>query len=73
MHRRVLAKGSGGVMSTIVVTVRQGKVSLSIVPPFTWEAILEPEKLDKLVRVLRQAREDAQRTASRRIQKTGQA
>ncbi len=73
VHRRVLAKGGGGVTSTIVVVVRQGKVSLSVVPPFTWEAILDPEKVDQLVRILGQAREDAQRMASRRIRKTSQA
>lgn len=64
VHRRISAKGGGGVTSTIVVVVRQGKVSLSIVPPFTWEAILESEKVDELVRALGQAQEDAQRMAS---------
>lgn len=63
VHRRVSAKGGGGVTSTIVVVGRQGKVSLSIVPPFTWEAILESGKVDELVRALGQAREGAQRMA----------
>ncbi len=67
--RRVFTMGSGGVNTTIVVVARQGKVWLSIDPPFTWEAILESEKVDELVRVLRQAENDATRmllTASAR-------
>ncbi|MGH3889526.1 MAG: hypothetical protein ACRDSZ_23695 [Pseudonocardiaceae bacterium] len=45
VHRRVSVKGSGGVSATVVVIARQGKVWMSIVPPFTWEAIMEPAKL----------------------------
>lgn len=61
VHRRVLTMGSGGVRAIVVVVARQGKVWLSIDPPFTWEAILEPEKVNELVRVLGQAEDDAKR------------
>lgn len=64
VHRKVRVKGSGGVSATVVVTVRQGKVWVSIQPPFTWEAIMEPRKVDELMRTLELAREDAKRTVS---------
>ncbi len=64
VHRKVSVKGSGGVSATVVVIVRQGKVWMSIVPPFTWEAIMEPGKVDELMRTLGLAREDAQRMVS---------
>jgi hypothetical protein len=51
----VAVKGSGGVSATMIVTVRRGLVWISIEPPFTWEAILEPGKVDELVQTLRQA------------------
>ncbi len=61
VHRRVLTMGSGGVPATVVVVARQGRVWLSIDPPFIWEAILESEKVNELVRVLGQAEDDAKR------------
>lgn len=61
VHRKVSVKGSGGVSATVVVVVRHGKVWVTIVPPFTWEAIMEPGKVDELMRILGLAREDAQR------------
>lgn len=61
MHRKVSVKGSGGVSATVVVTVQQGKVWVSITPPFTWEAIMEPAKVDELMRLLGLAQEDAKR------------
>lgn len=54
-------KGSGGVSATVVVTAQHGQVWVSIVPPFTWEAIMEPVKVDELIRTLGLAREDAKR------------
>jgi hypothetical protein len=48
-----------GVDVTAVVTVVQGTVWLSISPPFTWEAIMEPHKVDELIHVLELAREEA--------------
>jgi hypothetical protein len=57
--RTVAVKGSGGVSATVVVTVRRRHVWVSIQPPFTWEAILVPEKVDELMRILAQAQEAA--------------
>ena len=66
MPRRVLVKGMEGVPATVVVTVVQGKVWLSISPPFTWEAIMDPAKVDELVHVLELAQDEAkQMTAAR--------
>lgn len=62
-HRRIAVKGSGGVNATVVVTVQRARVWLSIQPPFTWDAIMEPEKVDELIAVLDHAKEDAQRNA----------
>ncbi len=61
--RRVLVKGMQGVDVTVVVTVVQDTVWLSISPPFTWEAIMEPGKLDKLLHVLELARDEAKKMA----------
>ncbi len=52
VHRKVSVKGNGGVSAAVVITVRRGRVWMSIQPPFTWEAIMEPEKVDELVRTL---------------------
>lgn len=59
MPRIVAAIASGGVTATVIVTVRRRFVWMSIMPPFTWEAILEPEKVDELVRTLTLAAKDA--------------
>lgn len=56
---KVSVKGSGGVAATVVVTARQGQVWLSIQPPFTWEAIMGPGKVEELVRALGLANEEA--------------
>ncbi|MGH3976304.1 MAG: hypothetical protein ACRDS9_23715 [Pseudonocardiaceae bacterium] len=64
VHRKVSVKGSGGISATVIVIARHGKVWVSIVPPFTWEAIMEPGKVDELMRTLGLAREDAQRMVS---------
>lgn len=61
-HRKVSAKGTGGVAATVVVTVQQGQVWMSIQPPFTWEAIMEPEKVDELIRALAVATSSAKKT-----------
>jgi len=42
MKREPTVKGSGGVVATVVVTTRRDKVRVSIQPPFTWKAIMEP-------------------------------
>jgi hypothetical protein len=48
----------------MVITVQKGTVRVSIVPPFTWEAIMEPGKVDELIRTLGLARQDAKRMVS---------
>jgi hypothetical protein len=66
VQRKVSVKGSGGVVATVVVTARRGKVWVSIQPPFTWEAIMEPGMIDELIRTLALAAEDAKKMASGR-------
>lgn len=61
VHRKVSVKGSGGVAATVVVTMQQGQVWMSIQPPFTWEAIMEPEKVDELIRTLALATDGARK------------
>ena len=63
VHRKVSVKGSGGVSATVVITVQQGHVWMSIQPPCTWEAIMEPWKVDELIRTLALAAESARRMA----------
>ncbi len=66
MPRRVAVKATQGVDVTVVVKVVQGTVWLSISPPFTWEAIMEPGKVDELLRVLELARDEAKTMAAAR-------
>jgi hypothetical protein len=63
VHRRVSVKGSGGVSATVVITVRRGHVWMSIQPPFTWDAIMEPRKAEELIHTLTAAAEIAKRMA----------
>lgn len=62
--RRVSVKACQGENATVVVTVVQSTVWMSISPPFTWEAIMEPSKVDELMHMLELAREEAKRTAA---------
>lgn len=64
--RRVRVKGMQGVDATVVVTVVQGTVWMSVSPPFTWGAIMGPEKVDELIRVLEVARDEAKSMAAAR-------
>jgi hypothetical protein len=64
--RRVRVKGIQGVDATVVVAVPQGTVSLSVSPPFTWEAILEPGKVTELMHVLELARDEVKQMAAAR-------
>lgn len=64
VHRRISVKGSGGVSAAVTVTVLHGQVRVSIQPPFTWEAIMEPGKVDELIRTLTLARDVANRMES---------
>ncbi len=57
--RRVRVTGMQGVEVTVVVTVVQGTVWMAISPPFTWEAIMEPGKVDEVLSVLELARDEA--------------
>lgn len=66
VRRRVLVKGTGGVAAAVVLTVVQGQVWMSIHPLFTWEAIMEPGKVDELMHVLGLARDDARKMVSAR-------
>jgi hypothetical protein len=62
--RRVLGKGMQGVDVAVVVRAVQGTVWVSISPPFTWEAIMEPRKVDEMIHVLELAREEAKKMAA---------
>jgi len=64
VQRKVTVKGSGGVIATVVVTARRGKVWVSIQPPFTWDAIMEPGMVEVLIRTLALAAEDAKKMVS---------
>lgn len=57
--RRVRVEGVGGVDVTVVVTTVRDTVWLSISPPFTWEAIIEPGKVDEVISMLELARDEA--------------
>jgi hypothetical protein len=59
-----------GVPATVVVTAVQGTVWVSISPPFTWEAIMDPAKVDELVHVLKLAQDEAQQMTAARSGRT---
>lgn len=59
MPRRIAVKGIQGADATVVVTVVQGRVWMSISPPLTWEAIMTPGKVDEVIHALELARDDA--------------
>jgi hypothetical protein len=61
--RRIRVKGIQGVEVTVVVTVVRDTVWLSISPPFTWEAIMEPGKVDEVISMLELARDEAKKVA----------
>jgi hypothetical protein len=64
MPRRIAVKGMQGVDATVVVTVVRGTVWLSISPPFTWEAIMKPCKVDEVIHALELARDEAAKAAA---------
>jgi hypothetical protein len=64
LPRRVSVKGREGVAATVVVTTYPGYVWMSIVPPFTWEAIMDPGHVDQLIHALSLAREESNRRVS---------
>lgn len=59
MPRKVYVKGMQGVDAAVVVTVVRGAVWMSIMPPFTWEAMMDPGKVDEVIRALESARGEA--------------
>jgi hypothetical protein len=63
LPRKISVKGRNGVAVTVVVTAYRGHVWMSIVPPFSWEAIMEPEHVDQLIHVLELTREESSRRA----------
>ena len=58
-YRRVSVQGSEEIAATVIVKTIQGNVWLSIMPPFTWEAVMTPAEVDELTHVLSLARQDA--------------
>lgn len=64
LPRRISVKGREGVAATVVVTTHRGYVWMSIVPPFTWEAIMHPGQVDQLIHALGLAREESDRRVS---------
>jgi hypothetical protein len=61
MPRKVSVQATEGVAATVMVTVVQGKVWMSIMPPFTWQAIMDSGQIDELMHALRLARDEARR------------
>jgi hypothetical protein len=64
--RRVRVKGRQGVDATVVVTVVRDTVWLSITPPFTWEAIMAPGKVEEIISMLTLARDEAKKVTTAR-------
>ncbi|MGH3692459.1 MAG: hypothetical protein ACRDRX_00370 [Pseudonocardiaceae bacterium] len=56
-------------VATVVVIAQRGQVWVSITPPFTWEAIMDPGKVDEVIHVLTLAREDAKKMTKARENK----
>ena len=61
MHCKISVQGTGGVCATVFVMVQQGKVWMSIQPPFTWETIMDPMKVDELIGTLERAKNEVRR------------
>jgi hypothetical protein len=62
--RRVRVQGRTGVDATVIVTTVRDTVWLSISPPLTWEAIMNPEKVDEVISTLELARDEAKKMAA---------
>jgi hypothetical protein len=61
--RKISAKARQGEHATVVVTAVHGTVWISIAPPFMGEAIMEPRKVDEVVRALELAQDEAKNMA----------
>jgi len=59
-RKKLAVRGRQGMKVTVIVTVYHGTVWVSIDPPFTSEAILEPEHVANLIDMLTQAVKEAQ-------------
>ena len=59
-REKLAVRGRQGMKVTVIVTVYRGTVWISIDPPFTSEAILEPEHVANLIDMLTQAVKEAQ-------------
>ncbi|MGH3695168.1 MAG: hypothetical protein ACRDRX_14475 [Pseudonocardiaceae bacterium] len=66
LPRRIHVKGMAGIDATVVVTVVQDTVWLSISPPFTYEAIMKAGKVDEVISMLELARDEAKKVATAR-------
>jgi hypothetical protein len=55
-----------GVDAMVIVTVVREMVWLSISPPFTWEAIMTPGKVDELISTLALAQDEAKKATTTR-------
>ncbi|MGH3826291.1 MAG: hypothetical protein ACRDQX_03830 [Pseudonocardiaceae bacterium] len=55
--RRVSVTGTEGGDGTVIVKTYRGKVRMSM-PPFIWEATLDPVKVDELIQALGPTREE---------------
>ena len=59
--RRVSVKGPEGVDATVAITTYRRHVWMSIVPAFTWQAIMEPATVNELIQLLKLARDEVTR------------
>jgi hypothetical protein len=66
--RRVSVKGTGGAAATVVVTTYREQVWMSIVPLFTWEAIMGLDEVDEVMHMLGLAREARKVMAARKAE-----
>lgn len=73
MPRRALVKGMQGMDVTVAATVVQNTVWLSISPPFSGEAIMQPGKVDQMIHALEPARDEATNMAAASNESTPRA
>jgi hypothetical protein len=60
LPHRIRVTGVQGVDAAVVVTVAQDAVWMSIMPPFIWHIVMEPGKVDELIRTLQAARREVE-------------
>jgi len=59
-RKKLAVRGRQGMKVTVIVSVYRGTVWVSIDPPFSFDAILEPEHVASLIDLLTQAVKEAQ-------------